>query len=90
MRLRKLADEYFGKREQKNKPVGFMSLEQFFRKHFWSFRPSFVENGVGATRVGVRNYLRLKRIIDDLGKMGVIRDVDETMEAVDDLFQEHY
>lgn len=90
MRLKKLAAEYFGKREQKSKTVGFMSLEQFFRKHFHSFRPSFVRNGVGATRVGVKNYIRLKSIVDDLGKMGIIRDVDDVLDAIDDLVQEHY
>lgn len=90
MRLKKLAAEYFGKREQKSKPVGFMSLEQFFRKHFHSICPSFVKNGVGATRVGVKNYIRLKSIVDDLGKMGIIRDVDDVLDAIDDLVQEYY
>lgn len=89
MRLRKSAAEYFGKREKRNTTVGFMTLEQFFRKHFHSFRPSFVKDGVGATRAGAKNYIRLRSIIEDLGKMGVIN-VDEAIEAVDDLFQEHY
>lgn len=90
MRLKKLAAEYFSNRKQKSKTVGFMSLEQFFRKHFHSIRPSFVKNGVGATCVGVKNYVRLKCIVEDLGKMGVIRDVDEVLDSIDNLVQQHY
>ena len=89
MNIKKMAAEYFSKREKGNKPFGFMTLEQFFRKHFWSFRSSFVKNGVGATRVGVKNYIRLRSIVEDLGKMGVLN-TDEVMEAIDNLVQEHY
>lgn len=83
-------EQYLKERSTETKVTGYIKIEDFFRKHFNSRKPSFVVHGLGATKEGVRNYIRIVGIIEDLGKMGVISEVDEAVKAIDTLYHEHY
>lgn len=90
MSLKKEAEEYFRNKKTGEKPVGFITIEKFFRKHFHAVRPQFSKTGVGATKAGIKNFVRLVRMVEDMGKMGVIRDVDEVINGIENLMKEHY
>lgn len=90
MTLKKQFDEYIKSRQPGVKHTGWMNLEKFCLKHFGTRRSMFTGRGIGVNRLGIRNYIRITGIIRDLGRMGVIKDVDEAIEVIDDMFAARY
>lgn len=91
MTLKKQFEEYIKTRQPGHKSAWeYMSLEKFCRRHFHTFRPMFARHGIGATKVGIRNLIRMTSIIRDLGRMGIISNVDEAIEAVEGKYRDRY
>lgn len=81
--------EYIQKRETGTVTKGFINIGQFFERNFGGKYPRDSKM-IGAPRKALRDFTKVCTIIADLGKMGVIRDVDEILDQFEDRFKLYF